>query len=142
MPDTGYRECVFQISILLEICSNLRKWPELRFSRHDDRTESFPGVARSEIERANSEKYIAKTRPRNTCGSTPMGHQLLAVPAIPAAFLYPLRNRPLLSEMDPNKLAREQPKLCYWNKLRPWRGGSDSPIHRSLIYTHTHREEG
>lgn len=37
-----------------------------------------------------------------------------------AAFLHPLRNRPFLSEMDPNRLAREQPKLCYWNKLCPW----------------------
>lgn len=36
---------------------------------------------------------------------------------IRAAFLHPSRNRPLLSEMDPNKLASEQPKLCYWNKL-------------------------
>lgn len=64
-----------------------------------------------------------------------MGFHPLAAPAISAAFLHPSRNRPLLSEMDPNKLASEQPKLCYWNKLCP-RGGSNLPI-RAFACTHT-----
>lgn len=53
-----------------------------------------------------------------------------------AAFLHPLRNRPFLSEMDPNILAREQPKLCYWNKLCPWRSsGSRNLPTRALTHT-------
>jgi len=82
---------------------------------------AFPGITRASIgPRKHPERSIARlgTRDYSSSSASSLG---LPPPGssgkVPAqdAIPHPSRNRPLLSGMDPNKLARSQPKLCYWS---------------------------
>lgn len=63
-------------------------------------------------------KYGESTRMRGKEGRGGGRKSARADPSNPVDILaisspHPSQDRPLLSEMDPNKLVQEQPKLCY-----------------------------